>query len=322
VGYLAKAFGGFTLTQTLIFEIAIVVLFTLINLKGICFSGTFEMVMTTLKIVPLVIIPLLGLWYVTPHNFTPLNPTDSSLFTAVNSVILLTIWGYIGLETGAVPSGEVTNARRVVPRAIVMGTLIAAVVYIMGTVAIMGVIPRGELMQSSAPYADLASVVFGGQWHQVVAILAVITCLGALNGWILVVGQIAYGAAQDGLFPPFFKKTATDGAPLWGLVLSSFCIVPFMAMSLDESLINQFNFIVDVSVTLVLVIYILCVAAYIKFLCKTPKAHKKYWCLAGGGLLFALGALWAASLRMALLSLTIFVLGIPIYMWRKRQGFR
>ncbi len=319
VGYFSKMVGEISLPATLALEIFIMVAFTAINLRGIAFSGAFEIFITLFKVVPLVLIPVFGIFYMDLGHFTPINPTEHSLFGAINTVALITIWGYIGLETGTVPSGEVESPRKTVPKAVVTGTLIAALVYILGTVAIMGVVPKDILVGSGAPYADLAAHIFGGNWHHAVSFMAIISCLGALNGWILVVGQIGYGAGKDNLFPKLFEKTTASGSPKWALILSSACSIPFMVMTLNKNLVNQFNFIVDVSVTLVMVIYALCVAAYVKFLIQQDRVKTKYWVLAGIGGLFTFWAMWVASLKMILLSCTIFVVGIPVYWFQRRK---
>lgn len=317
VGYLAPLMGELSLFQTLILEIAIILVLTAVNLRSIVFAGAIEMALTFIKLVPLIVIPLMGLMWLQVDHFLPLNPTNQSFFGAVNGAALLTIWGYIGLETGTVPSGDVKNNRRTVPRAIVTGTLIAAVIYMLGTVSILGALPSHQLMNSTAPYADLAQVIFGGNWHKFIAALAIVCCLGALNGWILVVGRIALGAAQDGLFPKLFAKTTKEGAPKWGLILSSCCSTPFVIMTLRRDLVQQFNFIVDVSVALVMLIYLACVLAYIKFSYQDPQTTKRHWILAIASLLFSIWILSAVNASMFLYAMTIMVLGIPMYLYQR-----
>jgi APA family basic amino acid/polyamine antiporter len=67
-------------------------------------------------------------------------------------------------------------------------------------------VPLEELLVSKAPYADTAARIFGGAWGIPVAVLAVISCVGTLNGWTMITGRITQGLAQDGLFPKIFSK--------------------------------------------------------------------------------------------------------------------
>ncbi|HXF90656.1 MAG TPA: amino acid permease, partial [Candidatus Nitrosotenuis sp.] len=233
------------------------------------------------------------------------------------SVAFLTLWAFVGLETGTVPAGQVFNASKIVPRATILGTMIAAVVYILGTVVVMGVVSPHELLHSKAPYADAAQVVFGGNWAIPVSIAAIISCLGTLNGWTMIVGRIPYGAAQDGLFPSIFTRTTTHGTPYWGIIISSVCALPLLTMSLQSTLLEQFNFIVDVAVTLILLVYTVSVLAYLRFLIRDQDFSVGRILLGFSALAFALWALWAASIKMVFLSLMILLCGVPMHLWMK-----
>lgn len=183
---------------------------------------------------------------------------------------------------------------------------------------IMGVIPMEALATSKSPYADAASVIFGGTWAMPITIAAIITCLGTLNGWTLVVGYIPYGAAQSGLFPKVFAKTASQGTPYMGILLSVICIIPFLLMALTDALLVQFQLITDMAVTLILIVYAVAVLAYFKILLKRKNYHRGHILLGIGAFAFVGWALWATSVKIMLLSLTLFVLGIPMHLYMLR----
>jgi APA family basic amino acid/polyamine antiporter len=183
----------------------------------------------------------------------------------------------------------------------------------------MGVVPPADLVQSKAPYADAAHIIFGGSWGVPVAIAAIISCLGTLNGWTLIVGRIPYGAAQDGLFPSFFQKTTRHGTPYWGVLISSACTIPLLFMSLESTLLEQFDFIINVAVTLILLIYTVSVLAYFKLLFRDRHLTAGKILLGLGALTFSCWALWAASLKMGALSTLILVCGIPMHLYMKRK---
>ncbi len=319
VGYISALYGGFTPWTNFLLELGIIVSFTTFNLLGFKVTGRAELYITLLKILPLLILPLIGLFFIDINNFTHLNTSGKSFGDALNSVAFLTLWAFVGLETGTVPAGQVRNASRIVPLATVIGTLIAAAVYILGTIVIMGVVPPQELAHSKAPYADAAQMIFGGSWGTPITIAAIITCLGTLNGWLIVVGRIPFGAAHDGLFPEIFKRTTRHGTPYWGILISSTCSIPFLFMSLQNTLLEQFQFIVDIAVTLILMVYAVSVLAYLKFLFKEKNYSFLHLALGGGALAFSLWALWASSLRMVLFSFIILICGIPMHMWMKRK---
>ncbi len=322
VGYISMLCGGLDPSMNFALELFIMGSITAFNLLGIKVTGRAELFITMVKIVPLLVLPLLGLFYIDLENFGSINSSGKPFGEALNSVAFLTLWAFVGLETGTVPAGQVFNAARTVPKAIVLGTSIAAAVYILGTIAVMGIVPPTELLVSKAPYADAAQIIFGGSWGVPVAIAAIISCLGTLNGWTLIVGRIPYGAAQDGLFPAFFQNTTRHGTPYWGVILSSLCTVPLLFMSLESSLLEQFDFIINVAVTLILVIYAVSVLAYFKLLLENKGLTTSKLALGVGALAFTVWALWAASLKMGALSMIILACGVPMHLWMKwnRKG--
>ena len=319
IGYTSSIVGGLSPLVTFALEAGLIAIIAAVNLYGLQVAGRFEFIITVLKLIPLVVVPIIALFYINVDNFVPFNGSALSDFSAINATALLALWAFIGLETGTVPGTDVENPQKNIPRAILIGTLIAAFVYIIGTVAIMGVVPRAELLQSKAPYADLAALLFGGYWGVPVAIVAAICCIGALNGWTMVVGRIALGAANDGLFPAIFKGTTKRGAPLWGIIISSLCSIPFVALSMSESLLQQFNFIIEFSLTLVLVIYLACIAAYFMILKRDRKLDAKTLLIAGLSLVFSLWTLWGASHVMLMWSFIILASGIPVWFWQNRK---
>ncbi len=319
VGYISMLSGGLDPITSFILELLIVAGLTSFNFMGIKITGRTELFLTCIKVLPLLLLPIIGLLYINPDHFTAVIPEGKTFGQAINSVAFLTLWAFVGLETGTVPAGQVINAKKTVPQATILGTIIAALVYIVGTIAVMGVVPPEQLVASNAPYADAAHIIFGGSWSIPVALAAIITCLGTLNGWILVVGRIPYGAAEDGLFPKIFQKTTKHGTPYWGVLISSSCSLPLLLMSLQSTLLQQFNFIIDVAVTLILLVYTISVLAYLRLLVKTKNYTFGKIILGISALCFTLWALWAASLTMVGLSLIIVLCGIPMFLWMKRN---
>ena len=107
------------------------------------------------------------------------------------------------------------DPERTIPRATVIGTLAATVVYILTTVAVMGAVPQGDLAASSSPFALAAGEMFGGGWDKVIALVAMVATFGALNGWIMLQGRVPLAAAEDGCSPPRSRGcTASEDAGL------------------------------------------------------------------------------------------------------------
>lgn len=319
VGYISSLCGGLSQMTHFWLEVLIVAGLTGFNLTGLKVTGRTELVITALKVIPLLVLPLLGLYFIDFSNLAyHVNVSDKPFVPALNAATLAAMWAFVGLETGTIPAGQVYNASRTVPRATILGTVIAAAVYILGAVVVMGVVSPQDLLQSKAPYADAAEHIFGGAWGAPVTLAAIISCLGSLNGYLIIVGRIPYGAAVDGLFPKFFTRTTSHGTPYWGVLISSFCSVPLLLLSLQNSLMEQFNFIIELATLLILVVYAVSVLAYLKLMIRDGKVTTLKVVLGFGALSFAGWALWAASFKMVALSMVIVVLGMPMRLWMTR----
>jgi APA family basic amino acid/polyamine antiporter len=219
-------------------------LMTLINIIGVRQAGMVQLITTILKLLPLVLIATVGLFFIHPHNLMDFNISGKSNFSALTGAATLTLWAFVGLESATVPAGNVQDASRVIPRATILGTSITALVYILSSLAIMGIIPAVELAHSNAPYAHAAQVIFGPVGGFLVAAGAVISCFGALNGWTLLQGQVPMAAARDGLFPQTFAKESKNGTPVFGLVFTSMLVTLLLLLTLSSNLVKQFTFII------------------------------------------------------------------------------
>jgi APA family basic amino acid/polyamine antiporter len=240
----------------------------------------------------------------------------------LNAAALLTLWGFIGIESATTPADSVENPKKTIPRAIIVGTLVVAIVYIFSSTVLMGIVPPQALAESKAPFADAAQIIFGGNWHLFISIAASIVCLGTLNAWVLTSGQIALGAAYDGHLPALFKIKNSNGAPKWGLILSSLGMLPVFIVTLNQNLIAQINLIVDVSVTAFLFIYVLSTLSYLKLFWKNPesKALNISGILVGvGALMFCGWALYSSGLKMVGFASLITLAGLPVYLWKHRM---
>ncbi len=317
VSYFSPLVGGLSQPMVLSTEMLILMVITFINIRGIQFAGRFELLMTTIKLMPLVIIPIIGLFVVDWQKLTPIVPAGVEVFDGIKLAMFLTLWAFVGLETATVPSGEVKNPKRTIPLATLLGTLIALFVYVLGAVVMLGVLGK-DLSTSNAPYADLAGYLLGGNWTHIIAVAAFCCCLGSFNGWTMVVSKIAQGAAGEGLFPQFFAVVDKQGTPVRSLVVSALCTLPLLLLSLQENLLSQFNAIIDISITLILLIYLVCILAYFKL--KIGYSSRAAFMMGIGALLFVCFALYAAGFKMVTLSLVLLLLGIPMRIYMSRQS--
>ena len=318
-GYISPFWEKVEPLTNLLLEIAALLLITLLNLFGARAAGRMEFIFTLLKVLPLLVIPCVGLFHINFQHFIPFNPSNHSILEALNAAALLTLWGFIGIESATAPTEAVHNPAKTIPKAIIVGTTIAAIVYIFSSFVIFGIVPPHLLAHSKAPFAEAAGLLFGGNWSSVVSITAAIVCLGTLNAWILTSGQIALGAAYDGHFPKIFMKKNQRGAPIWSLMIASLGMIPLLILTMDSDLIHQVNKIIDVSVTAFLFVYLFSVLSYFKLFLKVEKSRFKVLMIGFIALCFCIWALWSSGLEMLFFAGLITCTGIPVYFLNSRK---
>ncbi len=320
IGYLTPLIGHYTSNVYLVLEVLLLITITGVNLKGITAAGRAEFVLTFLKFVPLLILPIVAMFYFDIDNFvTAESVKSSSTSHSLAQVTLLTLWGFIGLESATTPAGSVENPSKTIPRAIVLGTVCVALLYFINSIGIMGLIPGDILMHSKAPYVDVAQCLFSGHWHLVISVIAAIACIGTLNAWVLSSGQIALGLAEDKLIPSIFAEKNDNDAPLWALLASSVGIVPLLILTANDSLAGQITSIIDFSVVAFLFVYLICGISFFKLMIQ--KSELSYFPLAYGLIAcgFCCWVIYETPLKTLLIAGMFTVSGLPVYLWRRHK---
>ena len=193
-----------------------------VNLSGVKNMGSIQVVTTILKFFAVGFIATVGLFYIDTANYSPFNISGEGALTAIGGGMAIALFSYIGVECVAVAAGKVRDPDRNVPRATLYGTLATAVVYMLSMFAVFGILPSSQLANSTEPFSAAANAMFGGTWAgDVMAILVIISGIGALNGWTMICAEMPLAAANDGLFPDRFKRLSTAGVPAFGIIVST-----------------------------------------------------------------------------------------------------
>jgi len=235
----------------------------LINLRGVKAAGLFAEITTYTKLVPFLAIAVIGLFYVQGEQLSQFNPSGEPLLTAAAALAPLTMFAYLGLESATVPAGDVRDPKRTIPRSTIIGIGIAAVLYVLGTVVVLGVVPREVLLKSVAPFSDAARMMWGDWAALGVAIAVIVSSIGALNGWTLLMGQVPMAAANDRLFPGVFGRLSPRGVPALGIVISATLatlMVAFQALG-SPGVRAFYNLVVGLSTMTAVVPYAFCALA-------------------------------------------------------------
>ena len=305
--------------------LALIWLFTWINSRGVKESGKIQVITTILKILPLIFVIVVGIFYFDINNFPDFNLTGNGDFATFPVVAAITLYAFMGLESGSIPAENIENPEVTIPKATMFGTLIVAIVYILGTVVLFGILPIDILQNSPAPFAEAAKLISGEFGGFFVAIGVIISGIGVLNGWILITGQIPLAAAHDNLFPRIFKKENKKGAPATGIIIGSILTTIVLLMNFNEGLVDQIGIVIDISVFTALIPYLFVTAAYILVLIE-KKLHANSWVktlvLGAMGMAFSMWAIFGTGSTTVFYGFLLMILGIPFYVlmqWNKRE---
>jgi len=292
-------------------------LLTYINNRGVVTSGKVQLVATILKITPLLLIAIGGLFFIKFKYFLPFNNSGGSVLKAIGITGALTMFSYLGVESATIPAGNVDNPEKTIPRATILGLLIAGFVYILGSFSVMGIIPAKVLEHSVTPYADAAIIIYGNNAKYWVSAGIAIAAFGALNGWILIQGQVPYATAKDKLFPPAFGRLNKNGVPYFGILINSIVISIFICMNYSKGLVEQFKFFLSFAVFTSLVPFLFSAAAYP--IIRARKKVTKRWFAALLLTFFAysytLWMIYGTGKDAVYYGFLLLMLGIPLYMW-------
>jgi basic amino acid/polyamine antiporter, APA family len=177
--------------------VAMFAIVAVINVLGVQFGARMNMASTVAKLLPLAILIVLGLANANGENFAGTTmPSVSDLGRA--SIVVLFV--FAGLESALVPSGEVRDPARTVPRAVFMGLAIVTIVYVLVQVAAQGVL-GDSLAGRTAPLADLGEAVMGPFGAGMIGIAVVLSTFGYLCGMILAIPRALFAFARDGFLP-------------------------------------------------------------------------------------------------------------------------
>ena len=318
VGY-GSEFLGATLSPL---SIALWTIFTLwlatiLNFGGARITGNISSFTIWGVIIPVVGISIIGWkWFDGSMYVNSWNPHNVPTFEAIGVSISMTLWAFLGLESACANADAVENPEKNVPIAVLGGTLGAAVIYIVSTNVIAGIVPNLELANSTAPFGLAFAHMFDETVGKVIMGLMVMSCFGSLLGWQFTIAQVFKSSAEEGYFPAFFKKVTSKDAPVVGMITITALQTLLSLMTISPSLNKQFNVLVDLAVVTNVIPYLLSMAALAVLLKAENVAPQKYKTtvfVAFIGSLYSIYALYAAGEQAMLYGSIVTFIGWTLY---------
>jgi APA family basic amino acid/polyamine antiporter len=296
----------------------------LINISGVKNLGEFQVITVILKFVPLLFMATIGLFFIKAGNFGSFNPSHLSLTGAISAAAAIALFSYLGLETASVAAGRVRKPARNVSRATIYGTLACAFIYILGTLTVFGTVAHKTLLTSTAPFADSANAIFAGSWAgNVMAVAAIISGIGCLNGWTLICAEMPMAAARDRLFPTQFGRVSKREIPVFG-ILAATVLASVLTVFGYTHFQTVFTDMVLLSVLTAVIPYLYSAAAHLYWLLVKGRAVSWPHLARDAGvtvvaLVFSFWALAGTGYQAVYYGILVFFLGVPVYIWMKAQ---
>jgi putrescine:ornithine antiporter len=279
VGYLASFIPWLSSAPiaTCIGVIALLWLTTVANFGGPSVTGRIGAVTVWGVIIPVGLLSLIGWFWFKPEIFSAAwNPKGLSVLEGMGSSISLTLWAFLGMESAAQNSAAVENPKRDVPLACLFGTLGAAVIYILSTTVIQGIVPNPELAKSTGPFGTAYAYMFNPAIGSIIMALAVVACLGSLLGWQFTIATTGKAAADERMFPSLFSKVNRMGAPITGMIVLG-VVQSLLALStISPSLSQQFSALVNLAVVTNVVPYVVSLSALMMMMQKAGVMQFQY----------------------------------------------
>jgi basic amino acid/polyamine antiporter, APA family len=289
--------------------LALIWILTLINIRGLKESSILQLVLTLLKIAPLLAIIALGALAGRAETLPAFNPQNAPILPTIAATALLTMWAFVGLESGAIPASACKDAARIIPRALIIGTLTVAAIYLGATAAVMSLVPADVLANSTSPFAEAARGL--GSWGPgLIAAGALLSTTGSANGQIFCAGQLPMAAALDRLAPRILGITDKGGAPYAALLLSATVTSLVLLANYSRGLIGAFTFLIILSTLGTLVPYLLCAIAELRHSLRSARGWAGVALLAG---LYSIFAILGSGLEALIWGAVLFASGVPIY---------
>lgn len=318
VGY-ASTLMNWTLAPWQITLMTIGLLWTagVLNFGGSGMTGRISSVTVWGAILPVAFISVLGwFWFDLDMYKAAWNPNGLPLFDAVSESVTLTLWTFLGFESAAANMDAIENPQRDVPRATFFGTLFVAIIYVLSTNIMAGIVPNSDLLSSNAPFGLAFSWMFDLTIGRIIMAMMVVSCCGALLCWQFTLSQVFKSSAQTGVFPKIFARVSQRDVPIRGMLILMVVQSGLALMTMDAALFTQFERLVDLAVVTNVVPYILCCIAVRTIMKKAGlkmMTRKEVEFISLLGLIYSVYAIYAAGKEPIIGGAIVLVIGYTIY---------
>jgi APA family basic amino acid/polyamine antiporter len=320
VGYFINVFPAAAAIPPALLAVSFMWTFVGVNLLGIKSGGRVQVVTSLLKIVPLVVVLVVGTVSIlaSPGTYTPNLPTTPLTMHLSMGAAAVALYAMLGFESAAVAAGRVKDPQRNVPRATLIGTLLVAIFYVAVVAIGMLVVPQATLATADAPFVTIVDHLFDagdGRW---ISLFVVISGLGCLNGWTLLASELTRTLSSHRLLPEVLRDSNRFGAP-WASLLLTGALATFVGvMNYSETLVGAFTKLSLIVSAANLPLYVCCSFALFVMLRRSPEGLSPLlWIAGAGGVAFSAFAFFGVGWEAFIWALLLSLAGVPVYYWMR-----
>ena len=294
---------------------------TLANIIGPRFIGSLHGASLAIGLLPIFAAAVLGWMYFDADLFrASWNVSGKTGLATVSASLVLVFWAFLGLESASVCARVVRDPAKNVPLATFGGVALAALIYIAASAAVFGALPAAALAQSTAPFADVVDKFLGAGVAAVVAACAVFKATGTLGGWVMVTAQTTQAATQSGYLPRILSRPGQHPhtVPVRELLLLALLMTAIAFLTVQPTIGQSFNVLINVATNLQLAAYSLCCVALLRFAGGLQRGRTVARIAAVAGLAFSLAVMAVGDLELLKVQGWLFLFSLPLYaiVWR------
>ena len=290
-----------------------------INSAGIRESGIVSLATSVLKITPIILLGVLGVWMVAPA-WPPAPMVTGSPLMMFASVYALTFWNFVGIEAATIAADNVVDPAKTIPRSLVVGTATVGLIYLLVNLVSFNVLGANALAASSAPLADVGRRLLGEPGAALVALGALVSTAGCLNVSTLGTGQIAMAAARDRLFPGVFARLSGRHTPAMSYVLAGCLSSTLLLFSFSDSLVSAWTFISLLATLTIVAPYAASALASIAFQRRDGAMTATGMGAAGVALITCVWIIASSGLAVLAWGVVLLAAGLPVYGWQRMRA--
>lgn len=302
--------------------------FYFILMSGIREGAILNFIVTTAKLIPILLIVILGISLIKSdlffiedwQNSLASKGESTSPLIQVKEAMAIILWCFVGMEAASVLSGRAKN-QKTVRMSIIISLLIVLSVYMLITIIAMSSVPASVLSASETPLAMiLEQTVIGTAGGVIIKMGIMVSVLGASLSWIMLSVETLYTAALDNVLPRVFKKVNRKGTPTNALLLTQGFTQIFLISILSPQLNETYLAAITIGTTLVLIPYLLSSLYAVKVAVINRKNESMHHLvIALLGTFYSLYVIFAVGIKYLFLSVLFYAIGSLLFIRAKME---